>query len=49
MQEEIVSRMVTLRYDEKGKRWWVHSSTHLYTWQAEDYFKGKGVGKSEFK
>ncbi|MFO7290784.1 hypothetical protein SAMN04488025_10150 [Planifilum fulgidum] len=49
MQEEIVSRMVTLRYDEKGKRWWVHSSTHLYTWQAEDYFKGKGVVKSEFK
>lgn len=49
MEEEIEARMMTLRYDEKGKRWLAHSVFNLYSSNSTDYFQGKGVVKSEFK
>lgn len=47
MEEEFETEMVTLRYDEKGKRWLVHSSETILF--GSNYFQGKGVVKSEFK
>lgn len=45
MEEEFETFMVTLRYNEKGKRWLVHKCYEDYG----RYFEGKGVVKSEFK
>ncbi|GAA5344427.1 hypothetical protein CLV97_12322 [Planifilum fimeticola] len=47
IEEEFETEMVTLRYDEKGKRWLIHSFAEIYN--PSRYFKGKGVVKSEFK
>ena len=44
MEEEFETFMVTLRYNEKGKRWLIHWSDIGY-----GSFEGKGVVKSEFQ
>jgi uncharacterized membrane protein YvbJ len=49
MEEEFEVKLVELRYDEKGKRWLVHSDETIYGLFRTTYFQGGDVVKSEFK